>query len=194
MRRVREVLRCGSFVIIAVVAVGRPVRAQHQGDVYATVGLVLPMQRGAGDGPRPSTAAPGGIAAGGMIGAGVYVSRFVSVEGQVSRTRLFEAEEFIESLNYTASVRRRENLIETLLRAHLPRRHGLQAEPVAGLVISIPQASQQVTTSKGVVEPEFDYTTPILVGLAVGFDVCLAARGTSRDHHANDRARTNLTR
>ena len=63
-----------------------------------------------------------------MIGAGVYFSRLVSVEGQVSRTRLFEAEEKIQTLNYTSSERRRENLIETLVRVHLPTGRRLQTE------------------------------------------------------------------
>jgi len=131
VRGVRGVLKvpgCVSFVIMAVLIVPRPAQAQQQGDVYVTAGVVLPMQQGATDGPRASIAAPGGVAAGGMIGAGVYFSRLVSVEGQVSRTRLFEAEEKIQTLNYTSSERRRENLIETLVRVHLPTGRRLQTE------------------------------------------------------------------
>ena len=172
MREVREVQGCVSFVIMAVLIVPRPAQAQQQGDVYVTAGVVLPMQQGATDGPRASIAAPGGVAAGGMIGAGVYFSRLVSVEGQVSRTRLFEAEEFIQILNYTSSERRRENLIETLVRVHLPTGRRLQAEPVAGLAISIPQTTYQVTSS-GAVQPKFDHHTPILVGISMGFDARL---------------------
>ena len=43
-------------------------------------------------------------------------------------------------------------------------------EPIAGLAVTMPQSSYQVTGSDGEVEPKVDRQMPVLVGLVMGID------------------------
>lgn len=143
-------------------------QAQAQGAVYLTAGVGLPTQQGSAIGPNTSSTAPAGTIFGGAIGAGVFLSRLASIEGEISRTRLIENQQNVR--DFIMSERRRDNVITTLLRFHPQRGRRVQIEPVTGFAIAIPQSSYQTTGTDGKVQPKLDRQMPALVGLTMGVD------------------------
>jgi hypothetical protein len=143
-------------------------RAQEQGTIYLTAGVGLPTQQSVPIGSSTFSTAPAGAIFGGAIGAGVFVSRLASIEGELSRTRLIESQQNVR--DFIMSERRRDNVITMLLRFHPQHGRRVQVEPVAGFAIAIPQSSYQTTGSDGKAQPKVDRQMPILVGLTMGVD------------------------
>jgi hypothetical protein len=139
--------------------------------------MASPVQRAVDVASSNFGTAPAGATLGGALGAGVYLSTLVSVEGELGRTRLMEREQRLQNLNLITSERRRDNTISLLLRMHLPAGGHLALEPVGGLVISVPQSSYQITESNGSVDPKYQRDMPVLIGAVMGID---ARVGTGR--------------
>lgn len=108
--------------------------AQASGQpAYVFGGLSLPWQEGAtSDEYRTYLAAPGGWSAGFLLGGGVRLTRFLSIEGEWHRTGIMETTE-PSRYEITYSAQRRDTTFAFGGRVHLALARGFALEPV-GLI------------------------------------------------------------
>jgi hypothetical protein len=165
-------------------ALAGPVRAQERpGSAYASGGIAFPYQKGAAsDQFQTYDTAPGGSTRGWTFTGGVFLSRHVSVEGELAWTGMMRARE-PSRYGMTFNEERRDWFFGGNLRFHVGRSiHDL--EPVAGLVVTHHQAWSQTEFSSigpGVSQPttsspRTSIPMPTTLGFAAGADARIGGR------------------
>ena len=164
---------------------GPPALAQERpGSVLFLAGVVLTDQAGpTGEVHETYVTAPGGTTSGWLLGGGVALARRVSIEAEWSRTGIMTARE-PSRYNTTFNEARRDRFATVALRFSFPLTAAVRLEPVAGLVLTSPQAwsqSEQYTYAPTpqqtlVVEPRLEHRLDSRVGPALGCDVRLGGR------------------
>jgi hypothetical protein len=120
--------------LVLVPALARGAAAQERpGAVYVLGGVTVAHQDGAADGESQIyVTAPGGTAAGWLVGGGVFVSRHISLEGEWSWSGTRTAREPARyGLTYIEE--RRDRLLGVTVRFHVGPAGSIDIEPVAGV-------------------------------------------------------------
>lgn len=131
-----RLLSVGRWMIAWAILLTASASAQDRtGSVYLHGGLTLPQQEGVSGQADHQTyvAAPGGRTAGWLFGAGAFLVRHLSVEGEVASTGVMEARQ-PSRYGMTFNEERRERFFSGNLRAHLGG-GGVQLEPVVGFTV-----------------------------------------------------------
>jgi len=118
----------------AVMSMAGGARAQESsGSVYVAAGLNLSSQRGPSGDADVGTyvVAPGGTTPGWTIGAGMFATPLVSVEGEVARTGMMTARE-PSRYDITYNEDRRELFVGANVRFHVAAGQHFDLEPVVG--------------------------------------------------------------
>ncbi len=141
-RRVRPL--GAALVVLGLMGSGPPTLAQERpGSVYFLAGVVLTDQAGpTGEVHETYVTAPGGTTSGWLVGGGVALARRLSIEAEWSRTGIMTARE-PSRYNTTFNEERRDRFATVALRFSFPLSAAVRLEPVAGLVLTSPQAWSQ---------------------------------------------------
>jgi len=120
------------------------VLAQRAGSLYVFAGAGIAHQDGpSGEAPETYVTAPGGTTASWLLGGGVFLSRVISVEGELSATGWMRSSQ-PSRYNMTFNEERRDTYFSVLARLGLPRGRAFRIEPVVGLIVTRPEAWSQV--------------------------------------------------
>ena len=108
--------------------------ARAQDDAgYINAGVSFPHQaEPAPELTRPPFSAPGGSSVGWLVGAGVFVSPGLSIEGELSRTGAMASEQ--EGRGFVEKGERRDWFVSVGLKGHVKLGSALTVEPVGGIV------------------------------------------------------------
>ena len=124
--------RVGAAVLVLAAARGAAAQ-ERPGGIYVLGGVTMTHQDGAADGEsRIYTTAPGGTAAGWVIGGGVFVARRVSIEGEWSWSGMMTARE-PGRYGLTYIEERRDRVLGVMVRIHMRPAGSIDVEPVAGM-------------------------------------------------------------
>ena len=158
---------------------------QGPGSIYATGGIALLHQAGPSGGESPQTyvAAPGGSTRGWLLGGGVFIASAVSVEVEFSSTGVMAARQ-PSRYGMTFNEERRDRFVAVVARFYLPRVAAFRVEPVAGMVITKPEAWSQterymywlMPQQYLVKEPRQRHRLDTSLGLTFGCDVRIGGR------------------
>jgi hypothetical protein len=140
--------------------------AQEQpGSAYAMAGIAFPHQNGVtGEESQTYVTAPGGTTRSWTCGAGVFVRRRLSIEGEVSRTGMMRARE-PSRYNTTFIEERRDGFFAGNVRFHLRPGSHADLEPVAGLLVTRHQGWSQSEYVLAGTPPQIRTTPRVSVGL-----------------------------
>lgn len=130
-------LRRVALSCLLVVPVTSPAVAQEDpGGAYLLGGLILSYQEGlSGDAPHQTyVSAPAGTTIGWLLGGGVFVSRWVSIEGEAASTGVMQARQPSRH-GMTFNEERRERFFSVNLRGHVGGSRRIHLEPVIGLTL-----------------------------------------------------------
>lgn len=135
-------MRAISIVGMALFLAPIAAAAQDAGTIYVTGGLTVPYQSGAqGESPQTYSAASGGFSIGFLVGAGVFVTPRVAIEGEWSRTGVMTSTQ-PSRYNETFNDRRVDRFLAFAARFPIGNAP-IRVEPVGGIVITFPEASTQ---------------------------------------------------
>lgn len=171
-------------VAAAAVVLGATVcAAQEQpGSAYVVGGVAVPHQQGAtGEESETYVTAPGGTTRSWTFGAGVFLTRTLSVDGEISRTGMMTARE-PSRYGMTFNEERRDWFFAGNFRFHLRPGSRADLEPVAGLVVTRHQGWSQTeyvsytTPAQRTTSPRISVGLPRTLGLNAGADLRLGSR------------------
>jgi hypothetical protein len=177
-------LRSIVFAAVALCFAATASAQDRAGSVYVIGGIALLHQDGAtGETPQTYVTAPGGWTRGWLVGGGVFVASPVSVEVEWSRTGVMAARQ-PSRYGMTFNEERRDQFVSFAARFYLPRAGAVRVEPVAGLVITRPEAWFQTEyymywmtpLERLVREPRQQHRLDTNVGVTLGCDVRIGSR------------------
>lgn len=128
-------------VFIAVTLLPATAFAQDRpGSVYILAGAALAHQPGPdGEASVTYVTAPGGTTLAWFAGGGVVMARWMTVEGEFSSTGIMDVRE-PSRYNMTFNEERRDRFLTVAARFSIPIATVARIEPVAGMVVTFPQA------------------------------------------------------
>jgi hypothetical protein len=129
----RRVLAMRCLIACCVLMSLAPEALAQDDAVYINAGVSFPHQAEPDPGlTRPPFSAPGGSSVGWLVGAGVFVSPRLSIEGELSRTGAMTSEQ--EGRGFVEKGERRDWFVSVGLKGHVPLGSALTVEPVGGIV------------------------------------------------------------
>lgn len=139
-RTSRQIRRWLCFTLV-IVCVATSAAAQNDpGTVYVTGGITVSTQEGpSGESSQTYMTAPGGTTKGWSIGGGVFLARPISVEVEWATTGWMRSRQPSRH-GMTFNEERRDQFISLLARFHIPPAAAIRIEPVAGVVVTKPEA------------------------------------------------------
>jgi hypothetical protein len=149
--------------------------------VYVTGGIVIAHQEGpSGESRQTYMTAPGGTTSGWLIGGGVFLARAMSVEAEWATTGWMRSRQ-PSRYAMTFNVERRDTLVSLLARFHIPVGGAVAIEPVAGVVITRPEAWSQTEYGSFVddevqIGPRVQHRIETSVGPTFGGEVRIGGR------------------
>jgi len=158
-------------------------RGQEAGSPYVFGGLAAVHQDGpSGESPQTYVTAPGGTTMGWLVGGGVFVTRHVAIDAEVSSTGWMTARE-PSRYGYTYNEERRDRFVTVGARFAWGG-GAATVEPVAGVVFTKAEAYTQadrdlslVSPQPGVeVGPRIRHDLDTGVGIMAGADVRIGGR------------------
>lgn len=163
-----------------------PVQVAHgqerPGSGYVMGGVAVPYQKGiTGEDYQTYVSAPGGTTWNWTFGGGVFAARWLSIEGEVSRTGMMKARE-PSRYNMTFDEERRDWFFAGNFRFHLRPGSRADVEPVAGVLVTHHQGWSTATYNAWGIPPQprtFPQTPVVLptsLGLDSGVDLRLGGR------------------
>lgn len=171
--------------VCAMVCAGASASAQYRtGSMYAMAGIGLFQQDGpSGESPQTYVTAPGGKTRGWMVGGGVFVANFVSLEAEFSRTGVMRSRQ-PSRYGMTFNEERRDQFVSFAGRFHFPAMGAFRVEPIVGIVITKPQASSQTDyymfwltpQQRLVIGPRLEHRLDAHLGVTFGCDVRVGGR------------------
>ena len=176
----RRLLPC----VAVTLALGSVPSAQRApGPLYVEAGGALTGQAGpSGTESETYVAAPGGTTAGWLLAAGFQVWSHASIFGEWSTTGRMTASEPSRYF-MTYEEERRDRFLTLGLRLVLPAGRTVALEPMAGLVVTFPQAWSQAVytdpTAPRPPQPRIEHRLDAGVGPAVGCDVRIGGHRVS---------------
>jgi hypothetical protein len=170
-------------VLIVVLAGSLPAFAQRPGSLYVFGGGGVAHQEGpTGEVPVTYVTAPGGTTPSWMVGGGVFVASVMSIEGELSSTGWMESTQ-PSRYGMTFNEERRDRFGSLLARFGFPRGGRFRIEPVAGLIVTRPEAWSQVDyfdfSSPAILlqrGPRLQHQLDTTVGITFGCDVRVGGR------------------
>ena len=165
------------------VAASAPAHAQDPGSFYVFAGVAAAHQDGpSGEMYETYVTAPGGTTASWLVGGGVFLTRVISLEGEWSSTGWMTSTQ-PSRYEMTFNEERRDRFFSVLARFSLPRGARLRIEPVAGVIVTRPEARSQVDyydfgapprlRERG---PRVEHRLDTGVGVTVGCDARIGGR------------------
>lgn len=173
-----------TLAVIAVLLVETvPASAQDAGSLYMFAGAGVAHQEGpSGDMSVTYVAAPGGTSGSWLVGGGVHVAEVISVEGEWSTTGWMTSTQ-PSRYGMTFNEERRDRFVSVLARFTVPRGATFRVEPVAGVVVTKPEAWSQVDyhhigVPTGIRErgPKVQHRLDTHVGITMGCDARIGGR------------------
>jgi hypothetical protein len=165
------------------VSASAPALAQSPGSLYVFAGAGAAHQPGpSGESPETYVTAPGGTTASWLVGGGVFLTRIVSVEGEWATTGWMTSTQ-PSRYGMTFHEERRDRFISLLARVSMPRGGSVRIEPVAGLVVTRPEARSQVDYDDLAAPvqprehgPRVEHRLATTAGLTLGCDARIGGR------------------
>lgn len=157
--------------------------AQEAGSIYAFGGAGVNHQEGpTGESPSTYVTAPGGTTLGWLAGGGVFLTPYLAIDAELSRTGWMTASE-PSRYGYTYNEERRDRFLTLGARFSFPA-GAVSIEPVAGVVFTKSQAwtqadrdLSQVSPFPGIeVGPRIEHLLDVGVGMMAGLDVRIGGR------------------
>jgi hypothetical protein len=182
------VLRIGLPTVFLLLTAAPAAAQDDAGTVYLAAGVVLPYQSGpSGVSPQSYSTAAGGLTSAWAIAGGIALGERASFEIELSRTGLMTVR-VPSRYGRTYNNERRDRFLALLARLHVPVGRAVRLEPVAGAVITSPDARTQTEFDRGwltnpgvdvVVEPWQELGLRRHLGLTAGCDLSVGKPGFS---------------
>jgi hypothetical protein len=178
---VRRLLCLGLVGAAAALASARAQAQERTGSSYVIAGSTFSRQEGVtGETSVTYVTAPGGTTSGWTVAAGVFVSRGLSLEGEVSSTGMMRARE-PSRYGMTFNEERRDRFFGVNARFHVPLSGRVCLEPMAGFVVIRHERWSQTEylqywltpQQTSIVGPRVREDLPTRTGLSAGADLRL---------------------
>jgi hypothetical protein len=172
-----------AIAIVMALAGATAAHAQGRGTVYLAGGAALMHQDGpSGESPETYVTAPGGTTVGWFAGGGVFVANWLAIDVELSRTGWMTSRQPSRH-GMTFNEERRDQFISFATRFAFPAAGIVRIEPVAGIVLTRPEAWGQTERNMVAPSPQPVSVDPrqqrLLdrgVGVAVGADLRIGGR------------------
>lgn len=170
-------------VLAVLVGTSASAAAQDAGAFYLFAGAGAAHQ----DGPSSEMSvtyvtAPGGTTASWLLGGGVFLTRVISVEGEWSTTGWMKSSQ-PSRYGQTFNEERRDRFLSVLARFGVPLGARIRLEPVAGLIVTRPEAWSQTDYAYLAVPaqppehgPRVEHRLDTTLGLTLGCDARIGGR------------------
>jgi hypothetical protein len=170
-------------VVAALVGASVPSFAQSAGSLYVFAGAGVSHQEGpSGEMFVTYVTAPGGTTPSWLVGGGVFVSSVMSIEGELSSTGWMKSTQ-PSRYGMTFTEERRDRFMSIGARFSFPRGSPFRVEPVAGLIVTKPEAWSQVdyydfSSPPRLLErgPKLQHQLDTTAGITFGCDARIGSR------------------
>ena len=170
-------------VLIVVLGGSLPALAQHAGSPYLFAGGGISHQDGpTGNVPVTYVTAAGGTTPSWLVRGGIFVASGMSIEGELSSTGWMKSTQ-PSRYGMTFTEERHDRFVSVGARFSFPRGARFRIEPVAGLIVTKPEAFSQVdyydfSVPARLLErgPRLEHQLDTNVGITFGCDARIGGR------------------